>query len=67
MKFSTRRHLASYGQEEVELQHEGRKLNAAGALYVSLTENKAVDPATRSPLSADTPGDKSSLSVEVPT
>ena len=32
MKFSTRRHLAPLGLEEVELQHVGRKLDAAGAL-----------------------------------
>ena len=35
IKFKTRRHLAPYGLEEMELQHEGRKLKAAGALYVS--------------------------------
>ena len=41
MKFSTRRHLAPYGLEAMELQHDGRKLDAAGALYVSLMEYKA--------------------------
>ena len=64
MKFSTRRHLAPYGLEKVELQHDGWKLDAAGALYVSLTEYKAMDPATPSPLSVDNPGDKRSLPVE---
>ena len=46
MKFSTRRHLAPYGLEAMELQHDGRKLDGAEALYVSLTKYKAVDPAT---------------------
>ena len=46
------------------MQHEGRKLNAAGALYVSLTEYTVVDPATPSPLSVDTPGDERRLPVE---
>ena len=64
MKFSTRRHLAPYGTEEVESQHDGWKLDAAGALYVSLTEYEAVDPATPSPLSFDTPGDKRSHPAE---
>ena len=61
MKCSTRKHLAPYGLEEVELQHEGRKLDAAGSLYVSLTKYKAVDPATPTTLP---PGDKRSLPVE---
>ena len=43
MKIGTRRHLAPYGLEEVELQQNGQKLDAAGALYVSLTEYKAMD------------------------
>ena len=64
MKFSTKRHLAPYGLEKVELQHDGWKLDAAGALYVSLTEYKAMDGATPSPLSVDNPGDKRSLPVE---
>ena len=64
MKFSTRGHLTPYGLEKVELQHERRKLNAAGTLYVSLTEYKVVDPATSSPLSVENPGDKRSLTVE---
>ena len=55
MKCSTRKHLALYGLEEVELQHEGQKLEAAGTLYVSLTKYKAVDPATPIPLSVGTP------------
>ena len=50
MKFRTRKYRAPYGLQEVELQQEGRKLDAAGVLYVSLTEYKAADPLTPSPL-----------------
>ena len=64
MEFSTRRDLALYGLEEVELQHDRRKLDTAVVLYVSLTEYKAMDPATPSPLSVNTPGDMRSLSLE---
>ena len=64
MKISKMRHLAPYALEEVELQHDGRKLDVAGALYVSLTENRAMDPAMPSPLSVDTSGDKSGLPVK---
>ena len=64
MKCSTRKHLAPYGLDEVELQREGRKLDAAVTLYVSLTEYKAVDPVTPSSLSVGIPGDKRSLPVE---
>ena len=62
--FSTRRHLAPYGREEVELRRAGQKLDAAGAFYVPLTEYEAMDPATPSPQSVDTPVDKKSLPVE---
>ena len=64
MKCSTRKHLAPYRLEEVKFQHEGRKLDAAGTLFVLLTEYKAGDPATPSALSVGTPGDKRSLPVE---
>ena len=64
MKFSTRKHLAPYGLQEVELQQEGRKLDAAGVLYVPLTEYKVADPTTPSPLPVGTPGDRRSLPVE---
>ena len=64
MKFSTRKYLAPYGLQEVELQQEGRKLDAAGVLYVPLTEYKVADPTTHSPLSVGTPGDKRSILVE---
>ena len=60
MKCSTRKYQTPYGLEEVELQREAQKLDAAG----TLTEYKAVDPATPSPLSVGTPGDKRSLLVE---
>ena len=64
MKFSTRKYLATYGLQEVELQQEGRKLDAAGVLYVPLNEYKAADPTTPLPLSVGTPGDKRGLLVE---
>ena len=60
----TRKHLAPYVLAEVELQREGRKLDAAGTLYVSLAEYKALDPVKSSPLSVGNPGDKRSLPVE---
>ena len=64
MKCTTRKHLAPYGMEEVELRQYGQKLDTAGTLYVHLTEHKVTDPAPLSPLSVDTPGDRSSLAVE---
>ena len=64
MKFATRKYRAPYGLEQVELRQEGRELNAAGSLYVALTEYKKQDPMTPSPLSVGTPGDKRSGPVE---
>ena len=64
MKFATRKYRAPYGLEQVEMRQEGRELDAAGQLYVALTEYKKLDPATPSPLSVDTPGDKKSGPVE---
>ena len=64
MKFSTRRHLAPYGLQEVELQQDGRKLDETGVLYVPLTEYKVADLTTPSSLSVGTPEDKRSLPVE---
>ena len=64
MKFATRKYQAPYGLEQVEMRQEGRELDAAGSLYVALTENKKQDPATPSPLSVGTPGDKRSGPVE---
>ena len=55
MKFGTRKYRAPYGLQEVELQQEGQKLDAAGVLYVPLTEYKTADPTTTSPLSVGTP------------
>ena len=55
---------APYGLEQVEMRQEGKELDAAGQLHVALTEYKKLDPATPSPLSVDTPGDKRSGPVE---
>ena len=46
MKFATRKYRAPYGLEQVEMRQEGRELDAAGQLYVALTEYKKLDPAT---------------------
>ena len=64
MKFATRRYRAPYGLEQVEMRQEGKELDAAGPLYVALTENKKPGPTTLSPLSVGTPGDKRSGPVE---
>ena len=64
MKFATRKYKAPYGLEQVEIRQEGTELDAAGQLHVALTEYKKLDPATPSPLSVDTPGDKRSGPVE---
>ena len=64
MKFGTRKYRATYGLQEVELQQEGRKMDAAGVLYVPHTEYKAADLTTPSPLSVGTPRDRRNLPVE---
>ena len=64
MKFATRKYRAPCGLEQVEMRQEGKELDAAGSLYVALTEYKKQDPATPSPLSVSTPGDKRSGPVE---
>ena len=64
MMFATRKYRARYGLEELELRQEGKKLNAAGPLYVSLTEYKTADPTTPLTLSVGTPGDRRNLPVE---
>ena len=64
MRFATRKYRAPYGLEQLEKKQEEKKLVAAGPLYVALTEYKKLDPATPSPLSVDTPGDKRSNPVE---
>ena len=53
MKFDTRKYRAPYGLDELELSQEGKKLEAAGPLYVALTEYK-LDPSRPSPLSVGT-------------
>ena len=40
MTFATRRYRAPYGLEQVEMRQEGKELDAAGPLYVALTEYK---------------------------
>ena len=64
MKFATRKYRAPYGLEQVEMKQEEKEMDAAGLLYVALTEYKKQDPATPSPLSVGTPGDKRSGPVE---
>ena len=64
MKFATRRYRAPYGLEQVEMRQEGKELDAAGPLYMALTEYKKPGPTTPSPLSVGTPGDKRSGPVE---
>ena len=64
MVFATRRYRAPYGLEQVQMRQEGNELDAAGPLYVALTEYKKTGPATPSPLSVDSPGDKRSGPVE---
>ena len=49
MKFATRKYRAPYGLEQVEMRQGGKELDAAGPLYVALTEYKKSDPATPSP------------------
>ena len=64
MKFATRRYRAPYGLEQVEMRQEGKELDAAGPLYVALTEYKKPEPTKPSLLSVGTPGDKRSGPVE---
>ena len=64
MMFVRRKYRAPYGLEELEMRQEGKKLNTAGPLYVSLTEDKTADPTTPSPLSVGTPGDRRKPPVE---
>ena len=60
----TRKHRGLYVLEEVELQQEGHRLEAAGALYVPLLDYKRQNPVTISPVSIDAPGDKRNLPME---
>ena len=61
---ATRKYRATHGLEQVKKRQEGKELDAAGPLYVALTEHKGTNPATPSPLSVDTPGEKKSGTVE---
>ena len=49
MKFATRKNLAPYGLEQLEMKQEEKELNAAGPLYVALKAYKKQDPATPHP------------------
>ena len=69
MKFATRKYTTRciwqvYGLDQLEMRQEGKELDAAGPLYVALSEYKKSDPTTPSPLSVGTPGDKRSGPVE---
>ena len=64
MRFTTRKYRAPYGLKELELKQEDKKLDAAGPLYVALTEYKKLDPTKSSPLLVGSPGDKRSNPVE---
>ena len=64
MMFATRRYWAPYGLEQVEMRQEGKEMDAAGPLYVALTEYKKTGSTTPSPLSVGSPGDKRSGPVE---
>ena len=64
MKFATRKYRAPFGLEQLEIKQEEKELEAAGPLYEALTEYKKQNPATPSPLSVDTPGDKRSGPME---
>ena len=49
MRFATRKYRTPYGLKEIELKQEDKKLDAAGPLYVALTEYKKLEPPTPSP------------------
>ena len=48
MEYTTRKYRTPYGQEELELTQGWKRLDAAGPLYVSLTEYMTADPTTTS-------------------
>ena len=64
MKFATRKYRAAYGLKQLEMKQEERDLDAAGPLFVALSEYKKPDPGTPSPLSVGTPGVRRSNPVE---
>ena len=59
MMFATKKYRTPYGLEQVEMKQEGKELDG-----MALTEYKKQDPATPSPLSVGTTGDKKSGPVE---
>ena len=61
--FATRRYRAPYGLELMERNRGGEKLDAAGPLYVALTEHEGTSSTTPSPRPVDAPGDKKSGTV----
>ena len=64
MKFATRKYQAPYGLEQVEMR---QKIEAAGCGRLVICGSDGIqkqDPATPSPLSVGTPGDKRSGPVE---
>ena len=50
--------------EEVKLQHEGHRLDAAGALYIPLRDHEKLNPITPLQLWIDTAGNKRNLPAE---
>ena len=64
MKFATMKYRAPFELEQLEIKQEEKELEAAGPLYLALTDYKKQTPTTPSPLSVGTPGDKRSGPVE---
>ena len=64
MKLATRKYRAPQGLEQLQMKQEEKELDAAGSLYVALSEYKKPDLATTSPLSVGIPGDKRGNPVE---
>ena len=50
MKFVTSKYRAPYGLEQVEMRQEGKELDAAGSLYVALTEYRKQPRDTLTPV-----------------
>ena len=46
MKLATRKYRAPFGLEQLEIKQEEKELEAAGPLYVALTEYKKQNPTT---------------------
>ena len=64
MVFATRKYRAPYGLEQVDRRQEGKELDAAGPLYVALTEYKKRVQRHHHPYQWFSPGDKRSGTVE---